>query len=287
MYDALVQRTVSTKFQPTVYQSVEEFCATFATSKDSGALEVSDSVPIQMRWFNRKSDTTFVTFSAAITRRAATEVPVFTGWGTTKHLKANVLMISDPSLILDSKLNLAWYVGSESQPNFVSSLNAILNTFAASTKLVLFGASGGGYAALTQAARLAGTTAVVSNPQTDIRKFSYYPEFKRLAWPSHETPHVPLEVISSFSTPVDCQVVYIQNIQDVDHVEKHFSPFMDSLHPSNRVLALTPPLTEGHIGPAPESFKNIFTTVCNYPSFADLEKELRKQPIYSTRNAPN
>lgn len=184
-----MQRTVSNTFKPVSYESIDHFYTHFDVEKPSSAIQIEDNLPIQMRWVNRNSETTLVIFSAAITRRAATEVPIFSGWNTTKHLSVNLLMISDPSLILHSDLNLAWYVGSQHQPLLMDSITRIMKVFAKTTRLIFFGASGGGYAALSQACRLPGSTAVVSNPQTDIRRFSYYPEFMRLAWPGHEDPH--------------------------------------------------------------------------------------------------
>ena len=282
-----MQRTVQESFQPRVFADVNEFVMTFDTDAASSALQIDDACPIQMKWFNRDSDTTFVVFSAAITRRAAEEVPVFSGWGTTKHLPVNVLMISDPSLILDTDLNLSWYVGSEKQGDLVEKLTLVLRAFSRTARLVLFGASGGGFAALVQASRIPGATALVSNPQTDITKFSYYPEYVRLVWSDRAPIPVQTEVLSLYRNPVDCDVIYIQNSEDSDHMDNHLSPFQQACHPDNRVLYLTPDLTEGHIGPAPDSFKEIFSAVTSIGDFNELSAHLRSLRIYSTKQPKN
>lgn len=121
-----MRRTVQKSFDSLPFTSVDDFVANFNIGYPSSGLTVEMELPLHMRWVNRGSNTTMVVFSAAITRRSATEVPVFSGWSTTRELQCNVLMISDPSLILDTELNLAWYAGSEKQPELPNQLNEVL-----------------------------------------------------------------------------------------------------------------------------------------------------------------
>lgn len=279
-----MRRTIQDTFTPHSFPSIDAFSSGFNLSFPTGQLEITDSLPIQLKWFNRGADTTFVIFSAAITRRAATEVPVFTGWNTTKHLKSNILMISDPSLILNTDLNLSWYFGSLEQPFLVDRLHQILSTISKFNRIVLFGASGGGFAALTQAAMLPNSTALVSNPQTDITKFSYYPKYIELAWNSQQPiKNVSSSVIEAYTKPVDARIIYIQNSQDTDHMKNHFQPFMEAKSAKNKILALTPALSEGHIGPSPTSFREIFTLVTSTPDWNKLQSSATELDIRSTR----
>lgn len=282
----LLQRTIQESFKFISYDSISDFLQSFNVDSPSTGIQIEDHLPIHLRWINRHSDTTLVTFSAAITRRTVTEVPVFTGWGVTKHLNSNVLMISDPSLILDINLNLGWYLGSAHQSDLADKITDILTVFAKTQRLVLFGASGGGFASLTQAARIPGSTALISNPQTNITKFSYYPAYKQSAWPGFETPQVETSVIDTYRQPVDTRIIYIQNRQDTDHFEHHYYPFIGACSLSNQVLPLTPDLGEGHIGPNPETFTRLLTEVTERYEWGALCGAISAIPLYSTKTAP-
>lgn len=278
-----MRRTIKGSLNFEFYDSISDFSRRFGTASPSAAIEIKAQLPIHLRWINRHSGTTLVTFSTAITRRTATEVPIFTGWGITKHLTSNVLMISDPTLILDTNLNLGWYSGSHHQIDLIEKITDILKVFAKSQRLVLFGASGGGFASLTQALSIPVSTAHISNPQTDITQFSYYPTYKKLAWPGNETPPIETSIIVAFRQPVNTQIIYIQNRQDTDHFEHHYYPFVAACSLNNRVLPLTPNLGEGHIGPSPETFAKLLTAATNTLHGV---KFVERSPIYSTMTAP-
>lgn len=155
--------------------------------------------------------------------------------------------------------------------------------------MILFGASGGGFAALQQALDIAGSTVLVSNPQTDIKLFSYYPTYLNLAWDQRdkEAPCGPAEttVLPSYTRTRDLTIVYCQNRGDLDHYERHYEPFMHAISSDTPVIPLTPDLGEGHIGPAPESFKEIFRVVAEQSSFHRLRDELSSLEVFSTKTA--
>ncbi|MHA2789455.1 hypothetical protein ACXZ66_09955 [Corynebacterium sp. S7] len=281
-----MKRESRESFQAIEFSSVDEFVRTFECSMETSNIEINDVNPLQFRWINRRAKNTIVTFSAAISRNKASEVPIFSGWGLTKTLNANVLMVSDPSLAMDADLNLAWYLGNESQPEYLDQLTLILKVFAANQSLVLFGASGGGFAALLQGSRIPGVRVVVSNPQTDIKLFSYYPTYRNIAWNGAESLPVTTSVLQTYEENHELEIVYIQNRDDSDHYNNHWKPFEQVLNSEIKIYPIVKALGEGHIGPDVQSFQAVLEVVLESESWASLTENLAEVEIFSTRTRP-
>lgn len=137
--------------EPVVYSSFETFLAD--DSVPSGNVEISGELPLQLRWEDRGHDVVFVTFSAAVSLDHKV-VPLFTGVRVTEGLKANVLFISDPTLKISTNLALAWYAGSKQMPDLQAQVAQVISHLAGDSRIILFGSSGGGFAALQTASRL-------------------------------------------------------------------------------------------------------------------------------------
>lgn len=269
-------RTVKFGSTPHSFASLEAFLKRDATP--AGNYDIEHGLPIQMYWAGRGSDTTFVAFNGAI-GSTYTTVPAYAGFGTTQHLSANVLLLSDPSMVIDERLTLGWYAGNTRQPTLQADLTRIIRSFAGDTRVVLFGPSGGGYAALEQATRLPGSTAIVSNPQTDVTKYmpAAVERYLEIAWGMENFDGaLPFahQAVEAYAGPVDAQVVYVQNEGDLDHVQRHLQPFLEQLHPGNRVARLLPNLGEGHVGPDKESFMRLFDLVVCSPEWGALSNAL-------------
>ncbi|MGJ6980115.1 hypothetical protein ACSDQ9_06245 [Aestuariimicrobium soli] len=256
--------------------------------RPAGGWEVSHGeLPIHATYLPRGADTLFVTFSGAMSPKLRT-VPAYQGVGTSGHLKVDRLFLSDSSLILDDQLRLGWYGGSTRQPDFQDATTRIIESVAGGRRVVLFGPSGGGFSALLQATRLPGSTAVVSNPQTDVKQFTTaaVERYLDIAWGIPKLDGHPLpfadEVVSLYQRPVDSSIVYLQNLGDTDHVEKHLTPFLSELHSSNRVVQLLPNLGIGHIGPDKESFARLFSVACEHSDWQTLSQSA--SAVELTRN---
>lgn len=137
-------------------------------------------LPIDLLWVNRSrllSDSQKVLpvfFSGAVTARQGKPGPFFSGRGIAQKLDIAALCIADPSLALDSSLELAWYAGSSLQAT-QSVVSALLSGIAErlGVELLMIGGSGGGFAALLYAGAVGGrASALVWNPQTDL--LGYY-----------------------------------------------------------------------------------------------------------------
>lgn len=235
-------------------------------------------------WDPRDSNTTFVALSGAV---KVVSLPAYGGYGTTRTLNANRLLISDPSLFLAEDLRLAWYGGNLQQPHLQRDLTKIITSLSNGGRVIMFGPSGGGFASLEQATRIPGATVIVSNPQTDITLFTREAVERYLSygWGIPKlAANLPFtsRILDSYREPSGTQIVYIQNAGDSDHVERHWKPFLDALHVDTRIASLTPHLGNGHKGPDKESFIRIFEAACNYPDWDDLASHLSE--IQITRN---
>jgi hypothetical protein len=119
-----------------------------------------------------------VGFSGAVAARDGKKAPFFSGLSIAKSLGLPIIAVSDPTLALDNQLPLAWYAGSEAVPDLPVRIARVLDHIARQhqVRLLLFGGSGGGFAALLQATLLeVETTVLVWNPQTAIAE--YAPQF--------------------------------------------------------------------------------------------------------------
>lgn len=278
------QRNISYHSNVTRFNSVKDFLE--FDGPLGGLIEISDGLPIHLYFRNRNSDVTFVSFAAALGVKRVRNLPFFGGMSTSSHLRSNTILLSDPSLILSDRLGLGWYAGSNQQTNLQRTITLILKKMTRNSRVVFFGASGGGYAALEQAVHFDNSTALVSNPQVDIRKSPSFKNYAKIAWdyPPECTldPPITYQILDTYSRPTNAKVVYFQNSGDTVHVEKHWKPFIETVHPMNKILSLTPMIGEGHVSPDKQSFKNLFSIVTETHNWQNLCSILTEMEI--TRN---
>lgn len=270
--------------EPARFESLEAFLD--RTEPVQGDIEIKHGKrPVHINWRDRGLATTLVVFTAAVSKTVKT-VPVFSGRRVASDLNANLLMISDPTLKASIDLTIAYYAGSTIHPNLQSDLTEIIRSVTAGARVVLFGGSGGGFPALEQSTRLPGSTVLLLNPLTHVNlipRGSHAPYFQH-AWRT-APPENPGDVrfvnsvIDSFREPVDTQVVCLQNARDEFHVKHYWQPFIDALHPDNRVLTLGPALGEGHTGPNKPSMRRLMECVVEHSEWGDLTEAVQRLKI--------
>ena len=83
------------------------------------------------------------------------------------------LSISDPLMMLPGDHTLAWYLGGENFPlqDLLEELFSKVVKIGGFKRVVFFGSSGGGFAALYYASVLPGSVAVPVHPQTSIQNY--------------------------------------------------------------------------------------------------------------------
>lgn len=246
----------------------------------------ADDVPIDLLVHPAASETTIVFFHGAIESHFT--LPVLSGLGISGGLGANRVFVSDPSLVLDDELMLSWYAGNVHQPDLQHTLTVILKKVAASLgsqRVVFFGGSGGGFAALYFASHFRNSLALVFNPQTNIAKYKQRPvsdfvtkAFNVDADQCDPLSQLPLEVVSDlchlYSTSRNTQIAYMQNLNDDAHVRSHLGPFLATMHAETKVLLLTERWNDGHSPPPKELLSQVLNLSVTSSNFAKDFSEL-------------
>lgn len=183
--------------------------------------------------------------------------PYLGGRSLMEGLTASRISIADPSLMLDPRLNLAWYCGSISQPDLQDVLVDIVKKVAVisgAPKCIFLGGSGGGFASLVLATRFENSTAVVWNPQTDVERYNqqHVETYFQTCW--HGRRDVAKRCISTTVLPlyqesVSNQVVYFQSETDTWHITDHLNPFIDVRKPRTEFWLKVDNWGNGHIPP--------------------------------------
>jgi hypothetical protein len=180
----------------------------------------------------------FVMTSGAVDREKFT-LPVFNRWtwAGQGEFPGHVLCISDPTLELNDDMKLGWYLGTDKH-DATEELCRLIRRFAKTlgipeNRIVFWGSSGGGFAALSMASRIEGSTAVAINAQTDA--FSYdvsnvLDMVSRLCFSG--LPAVDIQKIfghrvnmkQAWAENSNSRAILLQNKLDVHHYDCHFKP---------------------------------------------------------------
>ncbi len=248
----------------------------FVISDDSGV-----DLPCRLRLLPGAT-VLFVMFHAAFDRTKAA-LPVFARWSYGKVLGGHVLSVCDPTLYLDDELRLGWYVGSryaDPMQVLLATANRVRELLdLAGDRVVFYGSSGGGFAALRAAASCRFGRAVVINPQTEITAYfeTFVSRFAKVfapEWTPQECrDRYPLRwsalaaIADARLQQRDLRIVYAQNLHDKVHHARHFRPFCGSTDApisggtsaDGSVLTHVYASPEGHGAEPPEVVKYIAT----------------------------
>lgn len=129
---------------------------------------------------DRQSPVTIVAFQHRVSVRST--YPTLVGEGFTGKTGVNLIAVADPSVAMDAKVRLAWYLGNRPIGKLKPILTPILDTAISALgteRLIFFGNSGGGYPALEYAAEHPGSIGFPVNPRLgfntpDTADFSDY-----------------------------------------------------------------------------------------------------------------
>jgi hypothetical protein len=172
-------------------------------------------------------------------REEGIDLPLFTGLNVTSSILTSMFVPSDPALALDASLGLAWHFGCDGIPLQAITVSIIkrLQTILHVPRVVTWGGSAGGFAAIRVAKDIPNSIAFVWNPQTDIAKYEpgHVMRYLRSAFPTiaaDGTLPSGREQITSFCTKEFREgykgcVLYLQERTDW-HVDAHLKPFLTS-----------------------------------------------------------
>lgn len=174
-------------------------------------------------------------FSGALPGRKGTIPPYFSGARLAGRLGLPWVAISDPLLASDPEISLSWYTGAIGDAT-QARIAEIVACLAGPREPLCIGGSGGGFAALVTTSLIPGrASALVWNPQTDVRAYAPFAVAKYFAVLGIDATGDDLGTTSipdgiHWTIPrldSDKSVLYLQNSDDW-HVSAHASRFVTS-----------------------------------------------------------
>lgn len=221
-----------------LHASLADFLATHTLADGIHAIAYCGRY-LELNLHRRSSRAMLVFFSAALSARTAeTRLPVFSGASALKATDASLLMVNDPGLYLDNEIRLAWYAGAADMPLQADLGRALrhVQDVLSIERPILYGASGGGFAALFYAPFMRNAIAVPCNPQIDLLAYSRHllSKYLKAAYGYQGHPSAFLNAALPGWPTVkldaahmgDTRILYLQNALDKTHLERHFLPFL-------------------------------------------------------------
>ena len=187
---------------------------------------------------DRQSPVTVVTFQHRVSVRST--YPTLVGEGFTGKAGVNLIAVADPSTALDSKVRLGWYLGNRAIGKLKPILLPLIDTAVAALgtqRLIFFGNSGGGDAALEYAAEHPGSIAVTVNPRLGFNAgndedFGVYmsgchPRLGRTAY-ARVTREYAIDLKDSIPHGADFYAAMYHNINDQEYYQSQHKPFVEA-----------------------------------------------------------
>lgn len=189
------------------------------------------------------SDALFVLMPSAVSRSSSV-LPVFHRWTWAGQgiFPGHVLCIADPTLELQDELQLGWCLGNKTHPAVEDLAKLVIKIAEAKNipnhRIIVYGSSAGGFAALALAAAIDGSIAVAINAQTDILSYDRRGQVELVRQACFDGLHdeaIRLEfedrvnMSARWKDATTSKALLVQNELDSHHFEVHFKPFWSSL----------------------------------------------------------
>jgi hypothetical protein len=194
-------------------------------------------------YFPGQQSTLYVMLPAAIDAKRVGQ-PSFSRW-TWAHkgiFPGNVLCISDPTLDLHPGLRLGWMLGrhdrcaTDELSRFVTALADAKGI--SHNRIVCWGSSAGGFAALALAAGIPGATAVAVNPQVNALSYENFAQVELIrtaCFDSLDSSAIlgrygrRVNMVERWSDVSRSRAIVLQNELDTHHYIDHFKPMVESI----------------------------------------------------------
>ena len=221
------------------YASLETFLA--APLQTGGNTFQHNGREIDLLIENRGSTTTLVVFNGAIPLNVQ-DLPYFTGRGIAEDLGLNLIAVSDPVLI-HRDVTVAWYLGDETtgplRPVIVPAIRHALKQLGGITT-ILYGASGGGFAAAHYAQHFPNCCALLINPRLTLERraqdtmATYLRSGHQLESTGAMTDSVrtlladygPTDLAAQAQQGLNHDLLIYQNFFDATFLQHHLLPFL-------------------------------------------------------------
>lgn len=262
--------------------TVHESVAAFLGSRTApGVHSIGADLPLDLLYIPTGGKTTVVTFHAAA--RPQSPLPIFAGGNVTADHGVNRIHVSDPGLYCADNVRIAWFAGALDLPmqHFLPDVLGKLIADTGSKRTVFWGPSAGGFAALYYSRFFPDSVAIPVNPQTILANFGYQNQriYTQAAFGA-ETPgehelvlrdRICSDLRIHYAGETPNYILYVQNLLDT-HVDKHMTPFLESLRPSGRTRTyLGDEWGTGHIAPPVEELRRIVSSMTDpnvdWPSY--------------------
>lgn len=243
------------KWLPTHHKNVDEFLSSIPSS---GAHAISlGGQHLDLLIEDRRSPVTLVVFHSALSPREET-LPVFQGMGSAEFAGINLLALADPSLEMGD-IDLAWFLGNRFigslRPRLLPVVNHVLKHLG-STRTILMGGSGGGFAAILFALDYPGCLVLALNPRLDLTAppFAKVDQYLRVCHmatgpTSRERlrrTHVPDRLVDEIGSQGNFHLLIWQNLGDTEYMTHQLGPFLAEVHPDMSVHVRYGDYGEGH-----------------------------------------
>ena len=184
-----------------------------------------------------KSGTVLLCHFHAAAPQGGITLPIFGGMGVTSSLTTSMFVPSDPTLALDTSMRIAWHFGCEGIPLQAITVSIVkkLQRQLDASRVVTWGGSGGGFAAIRVARDIPDSIALAWNSQSDIAKYElgHVNRYLRTAFPSLAPDGALPAGAGQFSSlcteefrdGYKGRILYLQQCTDW-HVRAHLKPFL-------------------------------------------------------------
>lgn len=229
------------------------------------------------------SDTLYVIFNGAVDRQKY-EIPVFARWNWHALFNAPILALFDPALHLDPKLRIGWSIGTEAH-DVAEQLANIARAVArqlgiADSRIICYGSSSGGFAAISVASRMPHGRFIAYNPQTNLLRYykGHVQDLSQVFAPGKSAEESARNFPQRWSAiralrdardkGFDIRGVIAQNTADAYHHDGHFVPFCEAFElpltggasPDGRLYSAIFDDPKGHGPESPDVARRIVET---------------------------
>lgn len=208
---------------------------------------------------DRGSEVTLINFNGAAPRSAAT-VPILLGRSLTKDTGINLVAVADPTMAMgDLDLTVSWYLGN-SQIGKLPPLLAPLIQHALDSintkRAILFGASGGGYAAVLYGQHFPDSIILGINPRLDLNARPVAAIDKYLAAAHHATDQnlqekgrefLPGKLSELYKESLPFDLCIYQNLGDKNFLNHQLVPLATDLADDPRLFTQVEWIRPGHV----------------------------------------
>ncbi|MEX3513707.1 MULTISPECIES: hypothetical protein [unclassified Corynebacterium] len=185
----------------------------------------------------------------------------------------NLIAVSDPTLA-KGDIDLGWFAGDKDTGPLPETLGPLIQHAAESlgtSRLILFGPSGGGYAAIVFGTMFPDSVVLAVNPRLDLnaRPKARLEKYLEVAHGDRTTGDVSVllkefgltRVQDQLEKPLDFNLLIFQNSGDTVYLNNQLTPFLSDFHSDPRVHVRLENYATGHKPIPGEMLRDILRTL--------------------------